>query len=92
MISYFYGKKIAIEKLFNHLVSENDLRKEHIKTFLSAKKGRTIDFSSDGFIRDITKKIVNGIEPSHNREKDIEKLNNRNINTAAIIYTYTTIT
>jgi signal transduction histidine kinase len=74
-ISYFYGKKIAIEKLFNHLVSENDLRKEHIKTFLSAKKGRTIDFSSDGFIRDITKKIVNGIEPSHSREKDIEKLN-----------------
>lgn len=75
MISYFYGKKIATEKLFSHLVSENDLRKEHIKTFLSAKKGRTIDFSSDGFIRDITKKIVNGIEPSHNREKDIEKLN-----------------
>lgn len=74
-ISYFYGKKIATEKLFDHLVSENDLRKEHIKTFLSAKKGRTIDFSSDGFIRDITKEIVNGIKPSHNREKDIEKLN-----------------
>ncbi len=75
MISYFYGKKIAVEILFDHFVSENDLRKEHIKTFLSAKKGRTIDFSSDGFIRDITKKIVNGIEPSYYREKDIEKLN-----------------
>ena len=74
-ISYFYGKKIATENLFDHLVSENDLRKEHIRTFLSAKKGRTIDFSSDGFIRDITKKIVNGIEPSHSREKDLEKLN-----------------
>jgi len=84
-ISYFYGKKIATEKLFDHLVSENDLRKEHIRIFLSAKKGRTIDFSSDGFIRDITKKIVNGIEPSHSREKDLEKLNDHLIRNKVLL-------
>ncbi|MFQ5964141.1 MAG: ATP-binding protein [Candidatus Scalinduaceae bacterium] len=75
MIAYFYSKDLATKRVLEHLTSVTDSRKEHLKTFLKAKEGRTIDFSSDGFIRDITKKVVKGIEPHHDIESSIKMLN-----------------
>lgn len=49
-------KRHQLEELFG-IVESNKL---HITTFMDAKKGRVIDFSSDGFIRDSLEAINNG--------------------------------
>ena len=73
IVAYFYGGNIVTKKIFDHLVAINDSRKEHIKTFINAKKGRIIDFSSDGFIRDTSKEIVKGYYVDSNHDIDIKK-------------------
>ena len=63
--------------LREHQVGELSLiaesKKTHLHTALNAKKGRTIDFSSDGFIRDSLEKIN---EDNRNRDRVIKSLNN----------------
>ena len=62
--------------LREHQVGELSLiaesKKTHLHTALNAKKGRTVDFSSDGFIRDTLEKINEG---NHNRDRLIKSLN-----------------
>ncbi len=62
--------------LREHQVGELSLiaesKKTHLYTALNAKKGRTIDFSSDGFIRDTLEKIN---EDNRNRDRLIKSLN-----------------
>ena len=62
--------------LREHQVGELSLiaesKKTHLHTALNAKKGRTIDFSSDGFIRDTLEKIN---EDNRNRDRLIKSLN-----------------
>ena len=62
--------------LREHQVGELSLivesKKTHLHTALNAKKGRTVDFSSDGFIRDTLEKIN---EDNRNRDRLIKSLN-----------------
>ncbi|MCF6148869.1 MAG: PAS domain S-box protein [Candidatus Kuenenia sp.] len=55
----------AKEKLHVHQINELSAiaqsKKIHLLSLMEAKKGRTIDFSSDGFIRDRLEKINRGI-------------------------------
>lgn len=74
VIVYSYSISVTKKRVFDYIISVNESRKEHLKTFLNAKKGRTIDFSSDGFIRDITRRIVKGNEPYHEIERSMEML------------------
>lgn len=53
------------------LIAES--KKTHLHTALNAKKGRTVDFSSDGFIRDTLEKIN---EDNRSRDRLITSLNN----------------
>ena len=52
-IFYFYviSSNILEEKAIQHLQTAAESRASHIETFLEGKKGRAIDFSSDGFIK-----------------------------------------
>lgn len=52
-IFYFYtiSNQILKEQSQEHLLTAANSRVDHIKSFLEAKKGRAIDFSSDGFIK-----------------------------------------
>ena len=52
------------------LIAES--KKTHLHTAINAEKGRTIDFSSDGFIRDTLEKIN---EDNRNRDRLIKSLN-----------------
>ncbi|MCH8945828.1 MAG: cache domain-containing protein [Nanoarchaeota archaeon] len=51
-ITFFYviSSNILKEKSIQHLQTAAESRADHIETFLDGKKGRAIDFSSDGFI------------------------------------------
>lgn len=55
---YLSASKAIKQSIIKELVLTADESKEHIQLFLEAKKGRTIDFSSDGFIRDCTEEIT----------------------------------
>ena len=55
---YFYTTNIIRKNIFDQLeVAATELH-NNVKILLSGKEGRTVDFGSDGFIRDCTEKIV----------------------------------
>jgi len=62
-------------EVFNHIISLAELREVQIFQYLDSINSRTIDFSSDGFIRTSLKYIVIDNSPA-----DVEKLNNYLIN------------
>lgn len=70
----YYAKGYTTLK--NHQVDELSLiaesKKTHLHTAIDAKKGRAIDFSSDGFIRDVLEKIN---ENNLNKDKLTKSLN-----------------
>ena len=55
---YFYTKKTFERNIFNQLEIANDMLHNNVKIVLTRKKGRTIDFGSDDFIRDSTEQII----------------------------------
>ena len=58
---YFYTYKTVKKNTFNQLEVAADVLQEHVSDFLEGKMVRAIDFSSDGFIRAHTKKIISKI-------------------------------
>jgi PAS domain S-box-containing protein len=60
------------ENIFDQLEIAADESHNCVKIFLSGKEGRTVDFSSDGFIRDYTEEIVS---KDSRREYYIKALN-----------------
>ncbi len=55
---YFYTYKTVKKNIFDQLEIAADELHKHVCIFLDGKRGRIIDFSSDGFIRDCTEKIT----------------------------------
>jgi PAS domain S-box-containing protein len=57
-LCYFYTYKTVKENIFDQLEIAADESLKHVRVFLGGKRGRIIDFSSDGFIRDCTEEII----------------------------------
>ncbi len=55
---YFYTHKTVKKNIFDQLEIAADELKKHVNIFLEGKRGRIIDFSSDGFVRDCTEEII----------------------------------
>jgi methyl-accepting chemotaxis protein len=56
-VSYF-GGKVALEKQFkNNFTAIAESREYAVALYLNSKKGRVLDFASDGFIRDVVEKV-----------------------------------
>jgi diguanylate cyclase (GGDEF)-like protein/PAS domain S-box-containing protein len=55
---YFYTRRTLEQNIFDQLETTVVALDENVHTFLEAKRGRAIDFSSDGFIRDTTEEIT----------------------------------
>ena len=60
-ISYFNARNAMKRQIMQDLTAVAESRKAHVLEFLEAKEGRTIDFCSDGFIRDSLEKINRGV-------------------------------
>ncbi len=57
---YYLNARSTIEQqTLNWLTAVAESKKIHVLSFLDSKKGRVIDFSSDGFIRDSLEEISN---------------------------------
>ncbi len=55
---YLYIYKTVKKNIFDQLEIAADESLKHVKVFLDGKRGRIIDFSSDGFVRDCTEEIT----------------------------------
>ncbi len=55
---YLHIYKTVKENIFDQLEIAADESLKHVRVFLDGKRGRIIDFSSDGFIRDCTEEII----------------------------------
>ncbi len=73
-IFYFYtvSNQILKEQVQEHLLTAANSRADHIQTFLDGKKGRAIDFASDGFIKD----SLNALKQGGNSDQINKALNN----------------
>jgi len=60
MMSYLNARNALKRQIMQGLTAVAESRKAHVLDFLEAKEGRTIDFCSDGFIRDRLEKINRG--------------------------------
>ncbi|MCF6147368.1 MAG: PAS domain S-box protein [Candidatus Kuenenia sp.] len=70
---YFHAGKVLKHHQLNELSSIAESRKLHILTFIEAKKWRTTDFSSDGFIR---KQLEAIFFAEDEKKDDVTVLNN----------------
>lgn len=59
VLCYFHTCKIVRQNVFDQLEIEAGCLLKDVYVFLETKKGRTVDFSSDGFVRDCTESIIN---------------------------------
>ncbi len=55
---YVHARKTIEQNIFNQLEIAAVSMQENIQMYLESKRGRTIDFSSDGFIREVAEKIT----------------------------------
>ncbi len=55
---YLYTYKTVKKNIFDQLEIAADESQKHVNVFLDGKRGRIIDFSSDGFIRDCAEEIT----------------------------------
>jgi diguanylate cyclase (GGDEF)-like protein/PAS domain S-box-containing protein len=69
---YLNARSTLKRETIDWLTAVAESRKAHVLEFLEAKKGRAIDFSSDGFIRDSLEKINRGEFP---RQDNVSALN-----------------
>ena len=67
--NYLNARRALKRQITQDLTAVAEGRKAHVVAFLEAKKGRTVDFSSDGFIRDRLEEI--SAEESLTLKKDI---------------------
>jgi len=70
---YLYICNVVRKNIFDQLEIAADELHNNVRIFLSGKQGRTVDFSSDGFIRDCTEEIA---RKDSRREYYINALNN----------------
>src|SRR3990167_5745006 len=59
-MSYSSGKNAIQKQLLNNLATIARSSEIAISHYLKGKAGRTVDFASDGFIRDSAGRIING--------------------------------
>lgn len=60
-VIYYLSARNTLEKqTLDLMTAVAESRKINVLSFLEAKRGRTIDFSSDGFIRDSLEQIIHG--------------------------------
>ena len=57
-IYYLNARSTAEKQILQKLTAVAESKKMHVVSFIEAKKGRVIDFSSDGFIRDSLETIA----------------------------------
>ena len=70
---YYFKTRDAMERqIVQYLVMISEAKKAHILSYLEAKKGRAIDFCSDGFIRDSLARILRG---KHSERGTVNALN-----------------
>ena len=55
---YLNARSTVEQQTLSWLTAIAESKKTHTQSFLDSKKGRVVDFSSDGFIRDILEKIA----------------------------------
>ena len=77
-LSYFNARSTIERQALNWLTAVAESKKVHTLSFLDSKKGRVVDFSSDGFIRDSLETIASrGTQsdavPSLNRHLKLNK-------------------
>ncbi|MFQ5956492.1 MAG: HAMP domain-containing protein, partial [Candidatus Brocadiales bacterium] len=72
-IYYFNARNTLKKQTLEWLTAVAESRKIHLLEFMEGRKGRVIDFSSDGFIRDSLKKINRG--KSLNKDEAVIALN-----------------
>lgn len=63
-IYYFNASNILKKDTLSNLTVIAEAKKRHIVSFVESKKERTIDFSSDGYIRDTLETISHGVSVS----------------------------
>lgn len=59
---YYSIRKTVEQNIFDQLIIASDELQERVRVYLQGKKGRIIDFGSDGFVRDCAEKIINEID------------------------------
>ncbi len=59
-IYYFNARRVMARHELDEMASIVESKKRHVLCFLEARKGRVIDFSSDGFIKDSLETITRG--------------------------------
>ncbi|HHT9134099.1 MAG TPA: sensor histidine kinase [Candidatus Avalokitesvara rifleensis] len=72
-VYYLSARSTLKRETMDWLTAVAESKKAHVLEFLEAKKGRAIDFSSDGFIRDSLEKISHG--EFLNRDEVVSTLN-----------------
>lgn len=55
---YYYSQNAVKQNVLDKLNLAADTMREHVRLFLQEKEGRTLDFSSDGFIRDCAEELT----------------------------------
>lgn len=50
-LSYYFSLRRIRDEIYNHLETAVQSRKHHVETFIGMMKGRMVDFSSDGYIK-----------------------------------------
>ena len=87
---YFYTRHIVEQNIFDQLEIAASKLQANAHVFLEAKKGRILDFSSDGFIRDCTVKITNKRDnvPSYSKHLNDHLVENKLPLDSSIIETF----
>lgn len=65
ILAYFNTRSALKRQIIQDMTAVAESRRAHVLEFLETKKGRTVGFSSDGFIRDSLEKINLGEFPKH---------------------------
>ncbi|MCF6153811.1 MAG: HAMP domain-containing protein [Candidatus Brocadia sp.] len=60
MVYCFHAKGALKHQILEQMKAVAESKRLHIRSFMETKKGRTIDFSSDRFIRDRIERVVRG--------------------------------
>ncbi len=72
-IFYIHSSSALKHQIIRELTSVAEAKKQHILTFMEAKKGRVIDFSSDRFIKYKLDKTAHGRALKHYEVVDLNK-------------------
>src|SRR3990167_6119282 len=72
--TYYLKSREAIKRqTLDGLTAVAESRKLHILEFMEGRKGRTEDFSSDGFIRDCVQKIDQDVSDRDQVDKNLKR-------------------